>query len=231
MTFFRSSKKRLNFKGISIFCAKTKILVTSSSLFTTTADVKDKNTVKIVQIEPSVIFNLTPVDESDLGFTLILSDQSVTPTSGDQYSAGDSCSGSSRDLILLSPSPVYRADPWPAHFKLPNFSHDVERILQAVNKTYHDGGALFQNPSVKSDILQALAEAIFYYTAYPTSLQILAVAEALIEKYPSLREPISFSGLHGWQQSFKYKMHNYHTKLRNHEISCPELEFNFLKRK
>ncbi|KAL6458616.1 hypothetical protein MHYP_G00320880 [Metynnis hypsauchen] len=33
---------------------------------TTTADVKDKDTVKLVQIEPTVILNLTTVDESEI---------------------------------------------------------------------------------------------------------------------------------------------------------------------
>lgn len=43
-------------------------------------------------------------------------------------------------------------------------------------------GSLLQNPSMNSDILEKLAEAIFHYTAYPTGLQILAVVEALIKK-------------------------------------------------
>lgn len=48
--------------------------------------------------------------------------------------------------------------------------------------------------SVKSDILERLAEAIFYYTAYPNDAQRSAVAQALVEKHPCLKEPGSFIG-------------------------------------
>ncbi|KAL6473124.1 hypothetical protein MHYP_G00193120 [Metynnis hypsauchen] len=196
---------------------------------TTTADVKDKDTVKLVQIEPTVILNLTTVDESEVDISSVQSDQSITPVSGDHYSADDSGSCSSRDTVLLPAT--CRSEPWPAKFKIPKFSHDVEMILQEANTAYHAQGTLFQNPSVKSDINQALADAIFYYTAYPTSLQILQVVEALLEKFPCLKEPGSFSGLYGWQQSLKYKMHNYRAKLRSRKLSFPEIDVNALKRK
>ena len=63
---------------------------------------------------------------------------------------------------------------------------------------------------MNSDVLEKLDEEIFHYTAYPSGLQISAVAEALVKRYPCLREPrTSFSGLYGWQQRLKYKMANY----------------------
>lgn len=104
--------------------------------------------------------------------------------------------------------------------------------LQEGNNAYERDGSLLQNPSLNSNILQKLAEAIFYYTAYPTRLQILAVVEALIKKHPCLRVcGASFSGLYGWQQCLKYKMANYRSKMRRQDVPCPELDINSLKRK
>ncbi|KAL6478150.1 hypothetical protein MHYP_G00139850 [Metynnis hypsauchen] len=81
---------------------------------TTTADVKDKDTVKLVQTEPTVILNLTTVDESEVDISSVQSDQSITPVSGDHYSADDSGSCSSRDTVLLPAT--CRSEPWPAKF-------------------------------------------------------------------------------------------------------------------
>jgi hypothetical protein len=89
-------------------------------------------------------------------------------------------------------------------------------------------GTLLKNLSVKSDILEKRSERIFQFTAYPSSLQIVQVAEALVKKYPCLKELGSFSGLYGWKTSLKYKMGNYRSKLRG--IGCPELEVNSAKR-
>ena len=79
------------------------------------------------------------------------------------------------------------------------------------------------------DILGKLAEAIYEYSAYPSSLQISQVAEALTEKHPCLKEPGSFNGCYGWTQRLKFKMNNFRSKLRG--LGCPELEVNSLKRK
>lgn len=68
------------------------------------------------------------------------------------------------------------------------------------------------SPRVKSDILERLAEAMFSYTAYPNDAQRSVVAQALVEKHPCLKEPGSFNGTYGWQQSLKYKCGNYRTK-------------------
>ncbi len=81
-------------------------------------------------------------------------------------------------------------------------------------------------------MLEKFAEEIFRYTAYPTGLQIEVVVEALLKKHPCLREPgTSFSGMYGWQQRLKYKMANYRSKLRKHEVPCPKLDINSLQRK
>lgn len=83
--------------------------------------------------------------------------------------------------------------------------------------------------SVLSDILERLAESIFQYVAYPVSTQFLDVAEALIQKYPCLKEPGSYNGCYRWQQRLKYKMGNYRTRLGG--LGCPELDVNSLRKK
>lgn len=189
---------------------------------TSTDVVKDKDTIKLVQTEP-IIFTLTPIDETAA---------SSTPVPLDRSFQDDSSSVSSSDSIILPQSPEYRSEPWPTNFVIPTFAYDVEMTLQAGNKAYESDGSLLQNPSMNSDVLEKLAEAIFHYTAYPTGLQILAVVEALIKKHPCLTEPgTSFSGMYGWQQRLKYKMANYRAKMRRREVPCPELDINSLKRK
>ncbi|OCT86383.1 hypothetical protein XELAEV_18020065mg [Xenopus laevis] len=176
-------------------------------------DLKDKDSIKVVPVEePSVILTLSPA-------------------SGDfqQCSTDTQASDSSRDTVMLPPHQG-RLEKWPDRF-VPQFTFDVERILQTGNQAFFEDGTLLLNKGIKSDIMQKLAESIFKYTAYPTNLQILSVVEALIEKFPCLKEPGSFSGMYGWQQSFKYKMGNYRSKLRNQMLDFPELEVNSLKRK
>ncbi|XP_039648395.1 uncharacterized protein LOC120553766 [Perca fluviatilis] len=70
---------------------------------------------------------------------------------------------------------------------------------------------------------------MFSYTPYPNDAQRCEVVEALIKRHPCLKEPGSFNGLYGWQQSLKYKIGNYRSKLRTHGI--PELLVNSLQHK
>lgn len=172
---------------------------------TSIKEVKDKSTLKIIMTEP-VVLTLSPVDLSDI--------ESVVPQSCDASSCHSS---GSQDTILLSPQDEsgtsYRSKPWPTKFEVPPFSYDVDLVLEAGNQAHEKEGTLLNNPRVTSSILEKLSETIFCFTAYPTGVQILAVAEALVEKYPCLKEPGSFNGLYGWQQRIKYKMGNYRAKL------------------
>ncbi|KAL7845990.1 hypothetical protein AOLI_G00241820 [Acnodon oligacanthus] len=97
--------------------------------------------------------------------------------------------------------------------------------LERANEDYKKNGTLLTTSKVKADILEKLAETVYLYTAYPSSAQISDVAEALVEKYPCLRDPGSFSGYYDWEQSIKYKMANYRTKLRG--FGVPELQDEF----
>ncbi|XP_051772154.1 uncharacterized protein LOC127524567 isoform X1 [Ctenopharyngodon idella] len=109
------------------------------------------------------------------------------------------------------------------------FSHNTELALSQGNEIYLRDGTLLTSPSVKADILERLAEAMFCYTAYPNDAQRSAVAQALIETHPCLKEPGSFNGIYGWQQSLKYKCGNYRTKRK--AMGSPELLINSMKYK
>ncbi|KAK0151964.1 hypothetical protein N1851_006663 [Merluccius polli] len=180
---------------------------------TSIEEVQDKANLKVVTTEP-VILSLTPVDMSEV--------ESPVPLST------EASSSSGCDTILLSSpdesGPSYRSKPWP-------FKGGLNLALEAGKQAYENDGKLLNNPRVTSSILEKLTETIFGFTAYPTGVQILAVAEAIIEKYPCLKEPGSFNGLYGWQQRTKYKMGNYRAKLRGRQLAIPELEVNTLKRR
>lgn len=187
---------------------------------TSIEEVQDKGSLKVVKTEP-VILSLSPVD---------MSEAESPPPLSTEASSSSGC-----DTILMSSSddsgPSYRSKPWPFKFEIPVFSYDVDLALEAGKQAYENDGTLLNNPRVTCSILEKLAETIFGFTAYPTGVQILAIAEALVEKYPCLKEPGSFNGLYGWQQRLKYKMGNYRAKLRGCQLAIPELEVNTLKRR
>ncbi|KAE8281684.1 hypothetical protein D5F01_LYC20683 [Larimichthys crocea] len=189
-----------------------------------TESIKDKDTIKLVKREKPVVITFTPLDEPGASFH---------PEPQESSSLDDSSSSSSSaSTIILPRSPEYRSEPWPTDFVIPTFSPHVEMCLQSGNIAFESDGSLLQNPSMNSDVLEKLAEEIFHYTAYPTGLQISAVAEALVKKHPCLREPgTSFSGMYGWQQRLKYKMANYRSKIRRRDVPCPELDINSLRRR
>lgn len=192
---------------------------------TSTDLIKDKDAIKLVKTEPYVFLTLTPFDDS------AASSSSVSTL--DQSFQDDTSSHSSADtIIILSAPPQHRSERWPTNFVIPTFSYNVEIPLREGNSAYEGDGSLLQNPSMNSDILEKLAEAIFKFAAYPAGLQIEAVVEALINKHPCLREPAtSFSAMYGWQQRLNFKMANYRSKMRRLDIRCPELNINSLKRK
>ena len=144
---------------------------------------------------------------------------------------GCSSTASSDTIILSSPRSTssLRSVSWPAQFEIPTFSFDTELVLQAANDSYQKHRTLLNNPSVKSNILEKLAESIFVYTAYPSQAQREQVAVALIMKHPCLKDLVSFNGLYGWHDSLKYKMGNYRAKVKH--LGLPELDVNTLKKK
>lgn len=195
----------------------------------TSDQIKDKGTIKVVR-SFLVTLNILPVGES-LGSSF--SEQSVDLESSSAVeslaSNTDSVgSSSSQDTVILPRRSVgARCQPWPKQFPIPQFAFETEMSLETASEEYKKNGTLLNTSKVKSDILEKLAETIYKYTAYPSSLQISEVADALVRKYPCLKEPGSFSGYYGWQQSLKYKMANYRTKLGHYgvpEVTCNALE-------
>lgn len=149
---------------------------------TSTADLYDKATVKVILKEPTITLDLHPVLESST-----LSSVSTYPARTTETDICPYASSSSSDTIILPDS--CRSAAWPVPFQVPEFSRDLELILAEANNSYDATGRHFMDASVKSAIMQELAKVIFSYTAYPTNEQILSVAEALVSKFPCLREP------------------------------------------
>ncbi|XP_039907699.1 sterile alpha motif domain-containing protein 3-like [Simochromis diagramma] len=204
---------------------------------TSTGDIKDKDTLKVVQIiePPTITLTFSDVDSSfkSASETLVnasaISETSVSETSS--VSCGTSCSSGSQDTVILS-SPEHlsrRLQRWPTNFSVPRFAYDTELLLASGNETFKKDGTKLNFTPLLPDIVEKLAETIFQYVAYPTSAQLADVAEALVQQHPCLKEPGSYNGCYGWQQRLKYKMGNYRSKLRG--LGCPELDVNSLKRK
>lgn len=196
--------------------------------------IKHKDTIKLVYGAP-VVLNFSEVDLSlgrSFGQQSTDCDSESASCSESTASNAESSAGSStsHDTIILSKrSTTERSQPWPKQFSIPQFAFETEMCLGIATEDYKKNGTLLTTSKVKADILEKLAETIYTYTAYPSSAQISDVAEALITKYPCLKEPGSFSGYYGWQQSIKYKMANYRTKLRG--FGVPEVMCNAMKRK
>ena len=205
-----------------------------------TDQIKHKDTIKVVYAA-TVILNLQQVDESLINSfgrqstdcdSVAYAESSASNAESSASNAESSAeTSSSHDTIILPRrrSTTERCQPWPKQFPIPQFAYETEMYLERASEDYRKDGKLLTAAKVKADILEKLAETIYMYTAYPSSAQISDVAEALVKKYPCLKEPGSFSGYYGWQQSLKYKMANYRTKLRGYGV--PEVMCNALKRK
>ncbi|MCI4379281.1 hypothetical protein PGIGA_G00226140, partial [Pangasianodon gigas] len=122
---------------------------------------------------------------------------------------------SQADTEILSVSSLDRSSQWPDAFCIPKFSVDVEYRLRQGNLLYLKGATnLKVTKEMKHDILEKLAETMYGYKAYPTKEEFDAVAKALIQTHPCLKEPGSSSGWEGWENSLKFKMGNYRNKMR-----------------
>lgn len=173
-----------------------------------------------------LFLNLVPVNEQlDSSFGHQSTDcesASCAESFGSDAELSAGTSTSQEVIILLRRSTTERCQPWPKYFPIPQFAYETVMYLERATKDYKKNGTLLTASKVKADILEKLAETIYTYTAYPSSAQISDVAEALVNKYPCLKKPGSFSGYYGWQQRVKYKVANY---------SVPEVRSNSQERK
>lgn len=130
-------------------------------------------------------------------------------------SESDASSVASDDTIILPHAMTPgRADRWPDVFPVPAFSCEVEFLLNDVNATYdRTGKSLKLSKGQKHNILETLAAKMNSFTAYPDDMQVSMVAEALVTKHPCLKEPGSQTWWYGWNNSLKFKMGYFHTKL------------------
>ena len=123
---------------------------------TSTYELYDKATVKIMRKEPMITLSST------------LSEVDTSPADDEASPQVDDCaSSSSQDTIILPES--CRSIPWPVPFQFPQFSRDIEIILAEANKIYHAFGTYFRDASVESAIMRDLTKVLFSYTAYPSS--------------------------------------------------------------
>ncbi|XP_016341109.1 sterile alpha motif domain-containing protein 3-like [Sinocyclocheilus anshuiensis] len=197
-------------------------------LLHSTNQIQHRSTIKVVTVAP-IVLTLFPPNESFTGCDI--TDQSLDTTSSTRTTIQHSSdtSDSSASTVILSQNNSPERKPWPKEFIIPHFSVETEMVLERANELYRKDGTVLTTPKVKSDILEKLAQSIYTYSAYPSTLQILSVAEALIKAHPCLKDRGSFSGFYAWQTSIKYKMANYRTKLRGFGIS--EVTCNALKHK
>lgn len=141
----------------------------------------------------------------------------------------DTASLSSPSSASLSPPSSGDSTEWPDPFVVPDFSHDVEFQLRVANDAYaKDGAVMVISKSVKSEILDRLADIISKITAYPSKDHFESVAKALVAKHPCLREPGSGKGWYCWVFSLRFKMGNYRQRMM--AAGCPEVLVNKRKR-
>lgn len=94
---------------------------------------KDKDTVKLVKTEASVIRTLTFINEA-----------SSSPVSADGSIQEDSSSCSSFDTILLLQPSQHQSEPRTTNFVIPTFSYNVDMLLQDENKAYESDSHSFR---------------------------------------------------------------------------------------
>ena len=124
-------------------------------------------------------------------------------TSGPSNSPNSSYSIGSADTVIIS-SPGPGAQCWPTEFPIPRFAYGTELVLASRNEAFKKDGIHQDFTSLLPDILEKMAETIFYYVAYPKSAQLSDVAIALVQKHPSLKEPGSYNGCYALLQRLKY---------------------------
>uniref|UniRef100_A0A3Q2T6P5 Uncharacterized protein n=1 Tax=Fundulus heteroclitus TaxID=8078 RepID=A0A3Q2T6P5_FUNHE len=185
--------------------------------------IQHEGTIKVVII-PSIVLTCTPTENQTDVSNLNNSSSSATDTKSD-YQTSDTSSSQNTVILTLRGSP--HKSLWPDDIIIPLFSVATEAVPK--NEEFGKNGTLLNNPRIRSEILEKLADYMYGCTAYPTGLQIGEVAEALVKKHPCLTEPESRDGWNGWMYSLKYKMGNYRSKLRS--LGCPDVTCNSLKNK
>lgn len=153
---------------------------------TSTSDIKDKDTIKVVQIVEPATVTLT---FSDVDSSFECASETLVNTSSTSETPSGPCSkrssGSQDTVILSSPEHLSRRlQRWSTNFSVPRFAYETELVLASTKETFKKDGTKLKFTAVLPDILEKLAETIFQYVAYPTSAQLSNVAEALVREHP-----------------------------------------------
>ncbi|XP_056594794.1 uncharacterized protein LOC130426631 [Triplophysa dalaica] len=198
---------------------------------TSTDQIQHKDTIKVVFPAP-IILTLFAENEENITASTSFSADEVSSISSTACSVDDAvpCESTSYgETVILSPQTTPERMPWPQEFPIPSFSPEIEILVKKAMEDYNRHGSLLNVQIVKKDVMDHLVKAIYMYTSYPSGKQIEGVAEALIRKYPCLKEPGSFTGFQGWQMSLKYKMADYRRRLS--KFGFPEVLCNTFKKK
>lgn len=179
------------------------------------SDLHDKSTVKVLQCCSTSFDDLDISDMLSVSQTFDTSSEISEDMSCTSEQTSE-CSSSARKM-------------WPLQFQIPKFAYETELALNKANKLFKDKGQTLRTTlSLKSDILDKLAEEILKIKAYPNDKEVESVVCELMKKWPCLKDS-STSGYQGWKQSLKFKMGNYRSKLRN--LGLEEVAVNSKKRK
>ncbi|XP_024126573.1 uncharacterized protein LOC112145519, partial [Oryzias melastigma] len=182
---------------------------------TSMKEIEDKSTLKVTLVEEAV--------DSIAHGTLYQPGRCYSNNFGNSSICDD-------HPIIASSSSSFSRSSWPEVFNVPNFSLDAEFKIQEGQNNYLKNGTLLNvDPKLKRDIISSLVQEIVKYKLYASNRDVSEAAEALVQKYPCLREKGSTSGCEGWKVSLKYKLSNYRRELR--KAGCPEVSINAFERK
>ncbi|XP_042578369.1 uncharacterized protein LOC109095856 isoform X2 [Cyprinus carpio] len=140
---------------------------------TSTSDIKDKDTIKVIHIvePPTLTLTFTDVESSIKSASKTCIQTSVHTSVTDIYPSISGSFSESQDTLILPSSEhkTQRSQRWPTEFSVPRFAYDTELVLAAGSEAFKKDGIQLNFTPILPDILEKLAESIFQYVAYPTS--------------------------------------------------------------
>lgn len=113
--------------------------------------------------------------------TIILKAPPTTPSSVSSIDTGylDQSMSSPSSVVCSLSTPHFQH--LPDHFIIPTFNSDVELKLRKGNEASEkDGSPLTVTAAMKREILDRVGSAMYKYSAYPVSKQIVEVAKSLV---------------------------------------------------
>uniref|UniRef100_A0A8C6SB17 Uncharacterized protein n=1 Tax=Neogobius melanostomus TaxID=47308 RepID=A0A8C6SB17_9GOBI len=195
--------------------------------------VEDLKSIMCEKLKLSGEFSLHYEDPDFDGMLSVLMDIDELPVKGTlkviRSESDDSSVASSDTDILPHVPPVRRQKHWPSNFVVPEFTFDVEHVLEEGNRVYREAGKRLKlTKSQLHRLLDKMAETMFSFKAYPNDQEMAMAAEALVGAHPCLSEPGGRTAWFGWKTRLKHKMGNYRTIMSR--SGCAEVAINLGKR-